>query len=86
MSHLIRTEFAWLTRHATAENGQWVCKSTGIPIQQRLIGRSIWIAPFQGGQGEVRAVTHLWCPTCQPPPPISHGEPIYDHLLVEGDL
>lgn len=81
---VIAAEQKWLNEHAEYVDGQWRCKTTGLAIMYRTVGRSIWMRPTQGGFGEVRPVAHLYCEGCNPnfsPPRM--GEPIYEDELVE---
>lgn len=60
-----------------------ICAETREPLQMLMTGRSIWIRPFAGGDGEVRRVAHLWCPGCgEKEPQVRYGSPVYEEELV----
>jgi hypothetical protein len=83
---LISSEVEWLKQYAEKdETGVWRCKTCNEPIRTAVVGRSIWIRPFNGGPGEVRRVTHLACLVCTPEKqPPRYGSPIYEDELVSG--
>ena len=78
---------AWLHGHAELRDNKYFCKSSGQAIGCAVIGRSIWVRPFQGGFGEVRPVLHVVCTACTPRTTLpSHGDPIYSDELAAADL
>ncbi|HMQ02021.1 MAG TPA: hypothetical protein PKD79_03065 [Candidatus Doudnabacteria bacterium] len=86
----ILSEHLWLQEHAEKQaDNTWHCKTTGVAIQAKSIGRTIWErlpkAPGQAGSGygEVDTVIHIWCPECQPEPSIQYGDGIYFKELME---
>lgn len=78
--YIIIGQQRWLLEHAENKKDIWYCKSTGCRIELKVIGRSIWLAILggRGGIGEVRPVTHFYCPLCEEEPNIEPGTPIYD--------
>ncbi|MFH1473158.1 MAG: hypothetical protein ABIF06_01975 [bacterium] len=82
-----KDDLDWLKEHAEQlPDGSWRCKEEASAfIQHATTGRSIWIRPFGGGAGEVRMVTHLFCPEHNPDKMehVSYGTPIYEDALVE---
>lgn len=81
--YIILGQQRWLLQHAEGKDGEWFCKSTGSRIELKVIGRSIWfdLLSKMGGQGEVRKVTHFYCPACEGEPKIETGTPIYNEEL-----
>lgn len=75
----------WLKRHAEIGSDDIPrCKTSKARIKIRIIGRSIWIRPFNGGFGGVERICHLYCPVCMPNPQFpEYGEPIYDDELID---
>lgn len=85
--YIIIGQQRWLLQHADQKDGVWYCKETGSKIELTVIGRSIWfdILNKMSGQGEVRKVTHFYCPACEHAPKIEMGTPIYDVELKAID-
>ena len=80
----------WLEQHAVCDDLEeaWRCKVTKKFIQPVEMRRSIHDSSFTGlkaaGSGEVRVVTHLYCPGCDPDyAPPKYGTPIRVEELIE---
>ncbi|MEK7536100.1 MAG: hypothetical protein AAB590_03770 [Patescibacteria group bacterium] len=85
MAWLLKSDKKHMHKHAemNEEKNGWQCKKTKKPINTVRTGRSIHVAGFSGGFGEVRQVDHLWCTGCDTQPEIRYGEPIQENELVE---
>lgn len=85
---VIIKEKEWLEEHAYCKDFEWFCKETSRKIALKLIGRSIWfsiIPEAKGGGGEVRQISHFYCPACGQEPDIEYGTPIYDNEVTGLD-
>lgn len=82
----IKDQLNWLRDHAEWDptSRHQVCRETRVPIEGVTIGRSVHTMPdILAGDGEVRAVSHWFCPAHGGVPSVPHGTPIAEDNLVQ---